>query len=199
LDLDYIQQNVDLYVSQKIDLSSSKILVEKKKSMENRLEKTQSFIQKLERIIQHYSEENLSLYDVLRKNENSINELNEKISNFIRLTKIYKNTIFKLRKFIANNGLEYHENNEQTQNKEQQQKDIEESLSLSNQTNETTKTEIISLVLEKDECVICQERKKSIAIIPCGHYCCCEKCVTQLSGLCPVCRTVFNTTCRIFQ
>jgi len=90
--------------------------------MENRLEKTQSFIQKLERIIQHYSEENLSLYDVLRKNENSINELNEKISNFIRLTKIYKNTIFKLRKFIANNGLEYHENNEQTQNKEQQQK-----------------------------------------------------------------------------
>jgi len=71
LDLDYIQQNVDLYVSQKIDLSSSKILVEKK-SMENRLEKTQSFIQKLERIIQHYSEENLSLYDVLRKKKMKI-------------------------------------------------------------------------------------------------------------------------------
>jgi len=42
-------------------------------------------------------------------------------------------------------------------------------------------------------CSICMEKIASIAMVPCGHLCCCEKCAAGLK-LCPVCRAPVTKT-----
>jgi len=49
-----------------------------------------------------------------------------------------------------------------------------------------------------NECVICQDREKVIAFVPCGHKCVCEKCSIGIS-ICPICRTPSIAKYRIFQ
>jgi len=44
---------------------------------------------------------------------------------------------------------------------------------------------------EKDTCVVCFEKKREAAIIPCGHFSCCMACIEDIKargGLCPECR-----------
>jgi len=48
------------------------------------------------------------------------------------------------------------------------------------------------------DCVICQDAPKSMAFIPCGHFCVCEKCSQEISH-CPVCRSDCQTKIRIYH
>ena len=41
--------------------------------------------------------------------------------------------------------------------------------------------------LEAPECVVCLERARAVAFVPCGHFCVCSKCGQRLSE-CPICR-----------
>lgn len=44
---------------------------------------------------------------------------------------------------------------------------------------------------ENDECPICLENKKRVALITCGHIACCIKCISTTLAIkleCPVCR-----------
>ena len=37
------------------------------------------------------------------------------------------------------------------------------------------------------ECVVCFERARAVAFVPCGHFCVCSKCGQRLDE-CPICR-----------
>ena len=41
--------------------------------------------------------------------------------------------------------------------------------------------------LEAPECVVCFERARAVAFVPCGHFCVCSKCGQRLDE-CPICR-----------
>ena len=41
--------------------------------------------------------------------------------------------------------------------------------------------------LEAPECVVCFERARAVAFVPCGHFCVCSKCGHRLDE-CPICR-----------
>ena len=41
--------------------------------------------------------------------------------------------------------------------------------------------------LEAPECVVCFERARAFAFVPCGHFCVCSNCGQRLSE-CPICR-----------
>ena len=44
---------------------------------------------------------------------------------------------------------------------------------------------------QNDLCIHCQNDKKDVALIPCGHVCLCKNCAVSLcefgSGTCPMC------------
>ena len=41
--------------------------------------------------------------------------------------------------------------------------------------------------LEAPECVVCLERAREVAFVPCGHFCVCSNCGQRLWE-CPICR-----------
>jgi len=45
----------------------------------------------------------------------------------------------------------------------------------------------VSVSSNSEKCSVCMEQKATIAMIPCGHLCCCEKCSRGMKS-CPVCR-----------
>ena len=50
-------------------------------------------------------------------------------------------------------------------------------------------------------CVICLEKEKEMCLVPCGHRCVCKGCSDVLAArdnLCPVCRAVVVTRCKVF-
>jgi len=47
-------------------------------------------------------------------------------------------------------------------------------------------------------CAVCMEKNASIAMVPCGHLCCCEQCSHGLQ-LCPVCRAPVTKTQVIYM
>jgi len=48
------------------------------------------------------------------------------------------------------------------------------------------------------ECCVCSEPMCStFAFVPCGHSCCCERCL-QKQKLCPLCRTKVESTVKVF-
>jgi len=49
-----------------------------------------------------------------------------------------------------------------------------------------------------DYCVICQENEKSVAFVPCGHFCICEKCSMGIV-ICPICRSKCSGKYKIYQ
>ena len=62
---------------------------------------------------------------------------------------------------------------------------------------------------EEDDraCVVCFERERALAFVPCGHRAVCDECAARLQqhalagsiGLvCPVCRTASNAVIRVF-
>ena len=48
------------------------------------------------------------------------------------------------------------------------------------------------------KCVICLDNEVTIALQPCGHICACYGCSEKLQKECPICRTTFKTTLRIY-
>lgn len=48
----------------------------------------------------------------------------------------------------------------------------------------------IKLSSEPDNllCTVCQDQKRNMIFLPCGHCCCCEKCSVKLKRKCPICR-----------
>lgn len=65
----------------------------------------------------------------------------------------------------------------------------------------------ISLEIEtsdpKSLCVVCQDEKPVMAVVPCGHLCLCERCADSCMArcgemLCPLCRGVMKNTMRIY-
>jgi len=142
-------------------------------------------------MVKNHYEENTSLYDIIKKKDQELTLSAEKISRLNRIIRKFKKMAHSLKEFIIkNNGIESLDEIEHL--KEDNTQTIPENNEIENKEQETDPP-------EGNECVICQERKRTYAIIPCGHYCCCEECVTQLKGICPVCRDNFLTTCRIFQ
>ena len=54
--------------------------------------------------------------------------------------------------------------------------------------------------LGSTECVICLDKPKSHAIIPCGHRCVCQLCAVSLAGgFCPICRGHVREVIKIFS
>ena len=49
-----------------------------------------------------------------------------------------------------------------------------------------------------NKCVICLDKSVSIALQPCGHLCICQNCVKKMQNECPICRSAFQSTLRIF-
>jgi len=44
-----------------------------------------------------------------------------------------------------------------------------------------------------EKCVVCMDQKATIAMLPCGHLCCCEKCASGMKA-CPLCRAPISKT-----
>lgn len=58
---------------------------------------------------------------------------------------------------------------------------------------EESRKERRQLVREKDLpenqlCVVCRTNPREIVLIPCGHFCLCEDCSTDIDSNCPLCR-----------
>lgn len=54
---------------------------------------------------------------------------------------------------------------------------------------------------ESKLCVVCQDRRKCVIILPCRHLCLCMECCTVVRselGTCPVCRQVVRRTLKIY-
>ena len=52
------------------------------------------------------------------------------------------------------------------------------------------------------ECVICMERDKNVAFLPCGHYIACEECAKLLQhdiGMCAICSAGIESVLRIYE
>ena len=48
-----------------------------------------------------------------------------------------------------------------------------------------------------EECVVCLERPRAVALVPCGHACVCQPCGDMMQE-CPVCRSHIEIRLRIF-
>ena len=58
---------------------------------------------------------------------------------------------------------------------------------------------------EKRKCVVCQDRKKSVLIMPCKHLCLCVQCADHIARarmpgrrVCPLCRTKIKTIMNVY-
>ena len=49
------------------------------------------------------------------------------------------------------------------------------------------------------ECLICMDRLKDHACIPCGHQCLCQQCKDKIDDKCPVCRKKYDFIIKIYQ
>jgi len=57
----------------------------------------------------------------------------------------------------------------------------------------------LSLIENEDNlCIICCDKKRDIAFIPCGHYICCNKCSNKCNENCPICRKKIIKKQKIF-
>lgn len=53
--------------------------------------------------------------------------------------------------------------------------------------------------LEKLLCKICLEELSDCIVVPCMHFCCCEKCIDKLeTNNCPICRQDFTNFYKIY-
>jgi len=50
-------------------------------------------------------------------------------------------------------------------------------------------------VIPVAECVVCMDGKCEVILVPCGHMCCCIKCVDMVT-VCPMCRGIIEKKVR---
>jgi RING finger protein 26 len=70
-------------------------------------------------------------------------------------------------------------------------------------TNATRKRLLHQLEQEEESklCVVCQDRKKCVIVLPCRHLCLCVECCIVIRrglGTCPMCRQVVRRTMKIY-
>ena len=64
---------------------------------------------------------------------------------------------------------------------------------------EEVKKAAMAAALEKQTCVACFEKKRSVALLPCGHVCLCEKCAAdKLLLACPLCRSKIDGRMNVY-
>jgi hypothetical protein len=63
---------------------------------------------------------------------------------------------------------------------------------------EQDRAKVAREVEEDDSCVICLDQPKSVALIPCGHWCICEGCSGDVRK-CPICRKHNTGKLKIFK
>jgi hypothetical protein len=54
---------------------------------------------------------------------------------------------------------------------------------------------------ESEQCMICMSEAANFLVVPCGHQCGCEDCLTQVvrtTNRCPICRTSISRLQRVF-
>jgi len=51
---------------------------------------------------------------------------------------------------------------------------------------------------DESVCVVCLDKKRELALIPCGHLCLCGDCAPSIEKNCPLCNSVFTTKVKIF-
>jgi len=51
---------------------------------------------------------------------------------------------------------------------------------------------------DEETCVVCLDNSPSIAMVPCGHRCCCVDCSPQIGNLCPMCRQNVTQKIKVF-
>jgi len=56
----------------------------------------------------------------------------------------------------------------------------------------------VETVQTEEECVVCLDAKREIALVPCGHRCICSVCAEKIDKLCPLCKTAVASTIKIF-
>ncbi|ETN58216.1 hypothetical protein AND_010215 [Anopheles darlingi] len=55
--------------------------------------------------------------------------------------------------------------------------------------------------LKMDNCILCEDNLRSVAFVPCGHFCACLRCAINLSNYdssCPLCRTRIERNLNIY-
>lgn len=54
--------------------------------------------------------------------------------------------------------------------------------------------------VSRGECTLCSEAKSTVALVPCGHVCCCPTCADcAVQDECPVCRTPIRRKLKLFE
>ena len=53
--------------------------------------------------------------------------------------------------------------------------------------------------MQRNECIICFEKEKTFAFIPCGHKILCSECVKKKFQKCPLCRKSVTGVLRIYD
>ena len=57
--------------------------------------------------------------------------------------------------------------------------------------------QFVTAAAEEKLCVVCVEREKELALVPCGHVCLCSVCFRSVTS-CPMCRAEFTSSVRIY-
>lgn len=81
-----------------------------------------------------------------------------------------------------------------------------EPVTLFSVTRQSTPVEGVKNTLEQTlerckECVVCMSKTKTMAVVPCGHKCCCLACkdTVKQSKYCPICRGPIKEIIQIFD
>eukprot|EP01083_Nonionella_stella_P064633 168684_1 len=56
-----------------------------------------------------------------------------------------------------------------------------------------------STELENDQCIICMDKNRKYAFVPCGHMVICEDCKELIHDKCPLCQTQYDFIIKIYK
>ena len=141
--------------------------------------------------------DDINIINRLEKRENELDE------SFVRnrLKKYYQNLgsivpLFKGKIFAVNGE----------QDIDMVLNDMEQCITanISATNNKSTKTNVRKTKKVKvlEQCVVCMSNPSDFLIVPCGHKCGCEECLTNIKnrgGECPICRTNITDIVKVFN
>ena len=70
---------------------------------------------------------------------------------------------------------------------------------ISNETKDVNKAKDDAKNINNKECIICMDRVKDHACVPCGHQCLCQVCKDKMDDKCQVCREKYECIIKIYQ
>jgi hypothetical protein len=178
---EFLNHKLEEYISSVVD-SRTLEYKEIKIRDDERLRQNEALISKLEETISTNHREFRSLYSIITKQEEKIELLEEdavKIKS--KATKIHRENK-GLKSIILSQNPDY-TFPEVYVHIQEQQTPVE---------NSPVAT------FREDECVVCNEKKKEYAVVPCGHLCYCASCSVKSIENCPICRTEVDFIMKIF-